>query len=363
MKESSHIPKDLAACQALLREHQRTITTHELTIASLHDRLTTLAQENAEQKLTIEDLLRRAFQKRSERYLDNPDQLKLDFGDTPEVAAAAASLADAIAQAAAANEIVIPQHIRRKHAEPKPRSEQLPPHLPRYEVEAPMAEAAKVCPTHGAKKLIGHDRIETLEFERPKLKVRVTLISKYACEKSAECGVSEAVRPEGLVEGNRYDTSVAAEIITDKFGFHLPIYRQQDLFAGSGWTPSRSTLLHIAQAAGDLLPPFIDYLRGDVLASEILGTDDTRVTLLLPAVISPPRDGNPKAQRAFEVFAEARAAGQPSVTGRMWAYRSVLAPLNVFDFTVSRHRDGPDQFLIDTQFTGTLLADCYSGYQ
>jgi hypothetical protein len=39
----------------------------------------------------------------------------------------------------------------------------------------------------------------------------------------------------------------------------------------------------------------------------------------------------------------------------------VNIPLNVFDFTVSRHRDGPDLML--AEFMGTLLADCYSGYQ
>jgi hypothetical protein len=39
----------------------------------------------------------------------------------------------------------------------------------------------------------------------------------------------------------------------------------------------------------------------------------------------------------------------------------VTVPLNVFDFTVSRHRDGPDAFL--ETFTGKLMADCYSGYQ
>ena len=42
-------------------------------------------------------------------------------------------------------------------------------------------------------------------------------------------------------------------------------YRQQDLFAGSGWTPSRGTLLNIAAAAGDLLPLLIDYFRQEVL--------------------------------------------------------------------------------------------------
>lgn len=44
----------------------------------------------------------------------------------------------------------------------------------------------------------------------------------------------------------------------------------------------------------------------------------------------------------------------------MWAYRGITVPINVFDFTVSRHRDGPEIFL--DGFTGKLMADCYSGY-
>ena len=45
----------------------------------------------------------------------------------------------------------------------------------------------------------------------------------------------------------------------------------------------------------------------------------------------------------------------------MWTYRSLTQPINVFDFTVSRHRDGPGLFL--DGFTGSLMADCYSGYE
>ena len=45
----------------------------------------------------------------------------------------------------------------------------------------------------------------------------------------------------------------------------------------------------------------------------------------------------------------------------MWAYRSVQEKLNVFDFTVSRHRDGPDQFLLNSGYEGTLISDCYTG--
>lgn len=56
-------------------------------------------------------------------------------------------------------------------------------------------------------------------------------------------------------------------------------------FAGSGWMPGRSTLLNIESAAAELIKPFIAYLRSEVLASEILGTDETRVTLLMPPEI------------------------------------------------------------------------------
>jgi len=349
MTEPFTIPDDLASCQALIGEMARTIRE--------------LSQDRDEWKLAFDELLQKAFRHRSERYIQAPQQLKLDFGDTPEVADATSGLVEAIDEAGLKPaEVIVPEHTRRKRA-PKTRNEQLPAHLPRYEVVADVPESVSTCPEHGPRKVIGHDRVETLEFERPKLNVRVTLYPKYACEQSPTCGISQPDRSEGLVEGNRYATSVAAEIITAKYGYHLPIYRQQDWFAGSGWLPGRSTLLNILNAAATLTLPLIAFFRGTVLNSGMIGTDDTRVTLLLPPSIPPPLEGDPKSQRIHEVFTKAREEGRPSISGRMWVYRSETVPLNVFDFTVSRHRDGPDQFLVDSQFTGTLMADCYSGYQ
>ena len=402
MSDALAIPNDLAACQALIGELATTVSEQVQS-------LTKLQQENAELQLAYNTLLQWAYRRRSERYAEDPGQLKLDFGDTAEAADAAEGLAEAIAQA----EIIIAEHKRRKTAKPKPRNEQLPEHLPRYEVEADVPEDVKHCEEHGERTVIGYDRIETLEFERPKLKVRVTKIPKFACKNEPACGVSEPPRPPGLVEGNRYDTSIAAEIITAKYGYHLPIYRQQDWFGGSGWMPGRSTLLNILQAAAELIQPLARFFRDEVLTGgisnadniindnisnrdfindnyngdnitadnifndnifndtisnaipggNIIGTDDTRVTLLLPADIPAPIPEDAKSKRIHDILSKARDAGKPSVTAHMWAYRGVLVPLNVFDFTVSRHRDGPDEFLLDSQFTGTLLADCYSGYQ
>jgi transposase len=345
MKETHALPDDLAACQAIIVEQARAIVE--------------LKQLVAEHELTINELLQRAYRQRSERYHEDPQQLKLDLGGTPEAGDAAEGLAEAVEE----SQIVIAEHKRRVRKPRKPRDESLPAHLPREEVTLDAPQETKHCAEHGARKLIGYDEQQTLLFERPKLKVRVTKIPKYACEGQPQCGVQEAPRPEGLVEGNRYDTSVAAEIVAAKYGYHLPIYRQQDYFAGSGWTPARSTLLNILVAAAACIRPFVLYLREQVIAGGVLGTDETRTTLILPPEIPAIVEGDLKSKRIHEVLSEARAKGQPSVSGRIWAYRSLTAPINVFDFTVSRHRDGPDQFLVAGNFTGTIMADCYSGYQ
>ena len=343
------IPDDLQACQTLVLELAA-------TVQEVSAKLGESQQKIVELELTVAELLQRAFQKRRERYLEDPNQLKLDLGDSPDAADAAEGLAQAVADA----EVTVASYKRRRKAR-KPRQEKLPEHLPRYEVEAPAPEDVKHCPVHGERKPIDYDVVETLEFERPKLRVRVTKYPKYVCPEHPECGVGSPERPTGLVEGNRYDTSVAAEIITGKYAYHQPIYREQDYFAGSGWAPARSTLLNILLAAAFVIRPLAEFFKQTVLGSGILGTDDTRVTLLLPQTIPKPLDGDLKSQRIYEVLSDAAAAGKPSVTARMWAYRSVTVPLNVFDFTVSRHRDGPDAFL--SGFTGKLMADCYSGYQ
>jgi hypothetical protein len=45
----------------------------------------------------------------------------------------------------------------------------------------------------------------------------------------------------------------------------------------------------------------------------------------------------------------------------MWGYSSFdpSVPYDLFDFRVSRHRDGPAEFLVD--YAGHVMADCYSG--
>lgn len=340
------LPNELSACHELIAELAATVAEQQAKLEA--------------QRLEIDYLLKLAFRRRSERYLDNPDQLTLDLGEIPEVQDAVDGLKEALAEAQPDAE---PQAAARSRKPPrKPRNEQLPAHLPRYEVTAEIPEEQRHCAEHGERVVIGYDRVETLEFTPPKLQVRVTLYPKLICVGAPQCGVQSPERKAGLVEGNRYDTSVAAEIITAKYGYHLPIYRQQDCFAESGWTPGRSTLLNIACGAAALALPLIRYFADCVRTDWGVGTDDTGVTLVFKSI--PPIDpANPRSQRIHEVLTAAREKGEQSITAKMWVYRGMDVPLNVFDFTVSRHRDGPDEFLVDTDYTGTMMADCYSGYQ
>jgi transposase len=371
MSSATAYPHDIEACHRLLRQRDGVISDRDTIIADCRKTIAAkdalVEQQNRQleaQKAQLakviaeRDLaLQRAFRKKSERYLADPKQFVLDFGDTPDVVDAAEGIADAAEEHVAG--------YRRRKKDRKPRNEQLPAHLPRYEVTLDVPDDKKSCPEHGARQLIGYDRLETLEIIPISLCVRVTLIPKYICSGCPECGVFEAARPNGLVEGNRFDTSIAAEIAVAKYGYHQPIYRQQDLFAACGWTPARSTLLNIQKAAAHLMRPLVAHLREVVRAGPIIGTDDTTVTLVVNDSTLPTdhenTDPDPKNVRAREVIASALAEHRGSITARMWAYRSLTQPINVFDFTVSRHRDGPALFL--DGFEGSLMADCYSGYE
>jgi len=376
MQDAPSLPNDLDACRALIAELSARLSTKDSLLSEKNSLLSekdallseqataivdlqatheTLARENEELTLTLQKLLARFFARRSERHED-PAQRTFDFGDDPSLAE---GLADAVAEA---ERIVEEYTVRRTRTPRRPRNEQLPTHLERYEVVAESPEADRQCPEHGPREIAGYDVTETLEFQRPVLRVRVTKYPKFVCASHAECGVVQPPRPNALVEGNRYDTSVAAEIVTGKYAYHLPIYREQDWFAGSGWMPHRSTLLNILASAAYALEPLYRHYADCVRSAAVVPTDDTPVMLLLPPDIPPPRDGDAKSRRIHEVLSAARAEKKSHVSARMWVYRS-LGPdgANVFDFTVSRHRDGPQDFLKD--FAGTLLGDCYAGFE
>ena len=305
--------------------------------------------------LAIQKLLARLRGHRSERSAD-PAQQKLDFGDDP-------SVQDGLADAAAEAEQILQEYtVRRTLKKRKPRTEELPAHLPRYEVLAEVPPAEQHCAQHGPRQLIGYDLTETLEFERPKLWVRVTKYPKLVCQDQPQCGVVQPPRPAGLVEGNRYDTSIAAEIIAAKYAYHQPTYRQQDWFAGSGWMPQRSTLLNILSSAAYVLEPLYHHSADYLRTAQVIPTDETRVMLLLRPTSR--RPGTEMRNRGEFTKCSARHWLRTSRTCRL-ACGPIAAWVRAGRMCSTSPCRGtgtvPQDFL--KNYSGTLLGDCYTGFE
>jgi hypothetical protein len=122
--------------------------------------------------------------------------------------------------------------------------------------------------------------------------------------------------------------------MTSKFADYLPLYRLENIFDRNGFAIDRATMCVWAGDVADLVKPLYDLMVRRVLAAHVIHTDDTVMPMQAPE----------KARQA-----------------RMWVYAGDAEhPYNVFDFTISRSRDGPARFL--GSFNQVLQADAYGGY-
>jgi transposase len=207
--------------------------------------------------------------------------------------------------------------------------------LPQYRHELDVSPGEKTCSCCGRDKdCIGKDESKILDYVPSKLEVHVYVRPKYACRYCKD-GVVSPPPPNKPIVRSIAGPGLIAQIVVSKFGDHLPLYRQEDIFTRHGLHIARSTLCDWVKAAAELLQPLYERQKELVLQSSVLWTDDTPVTVL--------------------------TGGKPgSCKGRFWPYISEQHPYSVYDFTESRVRDGPAKFLAG--FQGYLHADAYAGY-
>jgi transposase len=352
--------KELEQQNAALREQNRELRDHNAKLVEdakalveanrrLDEEKASLQEELEQSRSKLEALIRRVFGRKSERFID-PDQLNLVFDSEEDIEDAKEGILQAVEEQEQTDTAAKPKRKPNRRR----RSEIFPENLERKEVVIDLSDEEK----EGLVR-IGEDIQETAHYRRPIVYILRKIFPKYVRPGEPEAGVMQAERPPALVAGDRYDTSFAAEIIAAKYSYHLPIYRQEDLFASCGIELSRSTLLNIQEAAARCIRPLAEYLADLVRDDHCIGSDDTGVCLLLPTDIPRIDPADPKSRRVAEVIAQAKADGDKSIHAKMWAYRGVSVPLNIFDFTISRHRDGPDFFLIEKDYRGVLLGDCY----
>jgi transposase len=148
--------------------------------------------------------------------------------------------------------------------------------------------------------------------------------------------VISAPKPAAPIAKGLPGPGLLAHLIVSKYVDHLPLYRLERIYQRQGLLLSRSTTCDWLAASAQLLRPLYDLMVTRVLQSRWLHTDDTTVK-------------NQQPQQGA------------TATSRLWVYLGdALHPNNVFDFTATRKRDGPQRFLAD--FRGYLHADAFSGY-
>jgi len=211
----------------------------------------------------------------------------------------------------------------------------LPKSLKRQRVVYDLEEAKRQCPEcQEPLKRIGEDTRQRLEYVPASLVVIEEACQKYACPKG--CTVVTAEKPMAPIEKGLPGPGLLAHVAVSKYGDHLPLNRQEEIFRRQGVELPRQTMCDWMRAGADLVSPLYALMKQQVLDSKAVQTDDTPVPVLDPDL---PR----------------------TRTGRIWTYvGDDEHPYTVYDYTPTRSRDGPEAFL--EEFRGYLQADAYSGY-
>ena len=126
---------------------------------------------------------------------------------------------------------------------------------------------------------------------------------------------------------------------TWKYGFHIPLYRQCQLFAHAGLTLSRTTLMQWVGATSELLGPLAAALAQHVLSAPNINADDTWIKVLAPGT------GKTKKGHLWTYVRD----------GRPWG--STDPPAVWYQYSPSWHGKYPQKHL--AHFTGKLQVDAY----
>jgi transposase len=92
--------------------------------------------------------------------------------------------------------------------------------------------------------------------------------------------VAVADKPPQPIEKGLPGPGLLAEVITSKYADHLPLYRQEEIFARHGVEISRKTMCGWMAESAWLLEPIWRAMKAGVLKSRVVQTDDTTVPVL-----------------------------------------------------------------------------------
>lgn len=242
-------------------------------------------------------------------------------------------------------QVAVPEQETIEYTRNKPKRKPLPKDLPREVIVHDISETDKVCDCcNGELHKIGEDKSEKLEFIPAEVKVIEHVRPKYACRACEKGGISNQIKqapmPGSIIPKGYATPSLLSQIITSKYQYGLPLYRQEAMFKQYGIELSRKTMAQWMIKSQLALQILYERLREMLLQQSVIQADETTLKVL----------------------------GEAKTTCYMWLYCSgtdapngaPLANIVLYDYQNSRRGQCAVDFL--DGYSGYLQVDGYQGY-
>jgi transposase len=304
-------------------------------IVELLDALKQSQHETDGLRFRLDQLLRRLYGPKAERFDPNQPWLLPEMADNASTNEAASPEAAPPTTNDDANNDEPNNKRKRKGHGRRP----LDKNLPRLREEHTLSEAQRLCPCCGIVcQKFGEDISEQLDYKPASLFVRQHVRFKYACAKCHD-HVTIAPAPVAIIDKGLPGPGLLAQMVASKYADHLPLYRLERILGRHGVDIPRSTSCGWMAHVADMLRPVTKLMADLVRQSKAVHTDATKMPFL------------------------DEAAPGKTVSGQMWVYVGDRAhPFNVFDFCRDHSASGIDAFLKDNNYRGHLNADAHNLY-
>ena len=203
------------------------------------------------------------------------------------------------------------------------------------------------CPDCGGDlRVVGEDVSELIDMIAAQLKVIEIARIKKSCRRCERMVQSPA--PSRPIPRSMAGPNLLAYVLTSKFDDHVPLYRQNEIFARMGADIPDTTLAGWCGGAMKTLAPLIEKIEAEIMASNLLHADDTPI-------------------RVLDRGRRDKGLGKGVKKGRIWAYvrdqrpwAGGAPPGAVYRFAPDWKEEHVLSHLADAR--GILQADGYKGY-
>ncbi|MBK1671505.1 IS66 family transposase [Rhodovibrio sodomensis] len=336
------LPTNVAELHALIVANEAALAAKDAELTAAKEGLKVKVLELEKLKIELARLKRMKFGRSSERLEREIKQMELLIEDLEAETAGDQGVDDAAPGETAPKAADDAETDKPRDAKPaKPASRgtrRFPEHLPRKPVVHDPGETCGEC--GGELRKVGETETEVLTY----IPGRFEVIQNIRPAKSCRCceTMVQAPMPSLPIVRGMPSPELLAQIIVSKFCDHLPLYRQEQIYARAGVTLTRTLMAGWMGKIAELIDALVEAAGKHVMAGDHIHVDDT------PAPTLDPGRGRTK-------------------TGHQWIYlrderphAGQAAPAALYRYTPDRKAEHPRTELAG--FKGAMHADGYTGF-